>query len=119
MLNLDTHIPIYALNGELTNKEKALLSQHEWSISGIVLWELAALANMKSVEVDLDDKELIQVMSRVYTWPISIDICRALKKLDFRSDPADELIAATSLVHQVPLLTRDKVIGKSRVVPLV
>ena len=31
---------------------------------------------------------------------------------------ADELIAATSIVNQVPLLTRDKKIRKSRLVPL-
>ena len=40
-----------------------------------------------------------------------------LKNLDFRSDPADSIIAATSLAYQVPLLTRDRVILKSKVVP--
>jgi predicted nucleic acid-binding protein len=34
-----------------------------------------------------------------------------------RGDPADELIAATSIVHNVPLLTRDKALLKSRRVP--
>lgn len=34
------------------------------------------------------------------------------------SDPADELIAATSLVHNVPLLTRDAKLRRSKVVPL-
>jgi predicted nucleic acid-binding protein len=34
------------------------------------------------------------------------------------SDSADELIAATSVVHRVPLLTRDRKILKSKVVPL-
>lgn len=33
-------------------------------------------------------------------------------------DAADELIAATSVVHQVPLLTRDRSILQSRLVPL-
>lgn len=36
---------------------------------------------------------------------------------DFKSDPADEIIAATSLVHRVPLLTRDRKIKKSKIVP--
>jgi PIN domain nuclease of toxin-antitoxin system len=39
-------------------------------------------------------------------------------QLDFRGDPADEIIAATSLVHNVPLVTRDRVIRSSKVVPL-
>jgi PIN domain nuclease of toxin-antitoxin system len=34
--------------------------------------------------------------------------------MDFKGDPADELIAATSVVHSVPLLTRDRRIRRSR-----
>ena len=37
---------------------------------------------------------------------------------DFKGDPADELIAATSVVHDVPLLTRDSVMRQSKIVPL-
>jgi predicted nucleic acid-binding protein len=32
--------------------------------------------------------------------------------------PADELIAATSVVHRVPLVTRDRQIRRSKLVPL-
>lgn len=39
--------------------------------------------------------------------------------LDFAGDPADEIIAATSIVHNVPLITKDRHIKKSKVVPLV
>jgi predicted nucleic acid-binding protein len=39
-------------------------------------------------------------------------------RLDLASDPADELIAATSVVHRVPLVTRDPRLLASRVVPL-
>jgi PIN domain nuclease of toxin-antitoxin system len=51
-------------------------------------------------------------------WPLTLDVCRAIRQLDFRSDPADEIIAATSLVHRVPLVTRDGKMRKSRRVPL-
>jgi PIN domain nuclease of toxin-antitoxin system len=47
-----------------------------------------------------------------------VDVCRAIRELDFRGDPADEIIGATSLVHRVPLVTRDQRIRKSRLVPL-
>ena len=50
-------------------------------------------------------------------WPLSFEVCRAIHDLDFSSDPADELIAATSIVHRVPLLTRDEKVLKSRLVP--
>ena len=44
MLNLDTHVLLYALSGSLTRAEAALLSRHVWSISAIVLSELRKLA---------------------------------------------------------------------------
>lgn len=37
MLNLDTHILIYALSDELTKAERKVLRQHEWCVSSIVL----------------------------------------------------------------------------------
>ena len=39
-------------------------------------------------------------------------------RLDFESDPADELIAATSLAYGIPLLTRDRKLLRSKIVPL-
>jgi PIN domain nuclease of toxin-antitoxin system len=59
-----------------------------------------------------------RALSGLHAWPITLEVARALERLDFRSDPADEIIAATSLVHRVPLLTRDPRILASRVVPL-
>lgn len=118
MLNLDTHVLVYALTGELTSKEVRLLSNDTWSISAIALWEISKLAQLGRIEVDLDDAELTRVLSRVHTWPITLEVCREIRRLDFRSDPADEIIAATSLVHRVALVTRDRTIKKSRKVPL-
>ncbi len=118
MLNLDTHILLHALTGDLTARETRLLETDVWSISAIVLWEIAKLAQLGRIEVDLDDDELTRVLARIYTGPITLDICRALRRLDFRGDPADVLIAATSLVHRVPLVTRDRMIRKSRRIPL-
>ncbi len=43
MLNLDTHVLLYALTDDLTARERALLSNQTWSISAIVLWEIAKL----------------------------------------------------------------------------
>lgn len=44
MLNLDTHLLLYALAGELTRRETTLLSREAWSISAIVIWEIGKLA---------------------------------------------------------------------------
>jgi PIN domain nuclease of toxin-antitoxin system len=51
-------------------------------------------------------------------WPRDLAVARQSTNLDFRSDPVDEIIAATSIVHNVPLLTRDVKLRKSRLIPL-
>src|SRR5579883_814963 len=58
MLNLDTHVLLHALAGELTAREHALLGRATWSISAIVLWEIAKLVELGRVAVDLDGPDL-------------------------------------------------------------
>ena len=118
MLNLDTHFLVFAVAGGLSGRERALLSANRWSISAIVLWELARLVQLGRLSMDLDDREVRRVLSQLHVWPIDLEVARASVDLDFRGDPADEIIAATSVVHGVPLLTRDRTIGKSKMVPL-
>ena len=118
MLNLDTHVLVHALVGELTRPEEALLRRDSWSVSAIVLWEIGKLAELGRIEIDLDDAALGRALARIHIWPLTLDVCRAIRRLDVRSDPADEIIAATSIVHQVPLVTRDARLRRSRLVPL-
>lgn len=117
MLNLDTHILLHALAGSLSRAEVGVLSRDVWSISAIVLWEIGKLAELGRIEVDLDDAELLRILSRIHVWPLNLDVCRTIRTLDFDSDPADEIIAATSVLHRIPLLTRDRRIRRSRRVP--
>jgi PIN domain nuclease of toxin-antitoxin system len=118
MLNLDTHVLLHALGGSLTPRERRLLPEDTWSISAIVLWEIAKLAQLGRIEIDLDDRELNRALARIHVWPLTLEVCRAVRSLDFQSDPADEIIAATSVVHRVPLVTRDARMRRSRIVPL-
>lgn len=117
MLNLDTHVLLHALGGSLTPRERLLLSEDTWSISAIVLWEIAKLAQLGRIEIDLDDRELNRALARIHVWPLTLEVCRAIRSLDFQSDPADEIIAATSVVHRVPVVTRDARMRRSRLVP--
>jgi PIN domain nuclease of toxin-antitoxin system len=116
MLNLDTHILLFALAGELTARERRLLASNRWSVSAIVLWEIAKLSQRNRIELDLDAPELTRLLAGIHVWPLTLEICRKMGALDFASDPADEIIAATSLAHNVPLLTRDRRILRSKVV---
>ncbi|MFT4570938.1 MAG: PIN domain nuclease of toxin-antitoxin system [Hyphomicrobiaceae bacterium] len=118
MLNLDTHILIHALCGSATRREARLLSENQWGISAIVLWELATLSQLGRIELNLDDARFRLVLTRIHVWPLTVEVCRTSCALDISSDPADELIAATSVVHHLPLLTRDKKLRRSKQVPL-
>lgn len=117
MLNLDTHILIYLLDGDLSAREQQLVVQAPLAISDIVLWELAKLVQFGRLTLDLTSPAFQTCLQQLTVIPISSDIARASTQLDFRSDPADELIAATSLVTGIPLLTRDHKILSSRLVP--
>ena len=118
MLNLDTHILIHALGGELRVHERVLLARARWSVSAIVFWEMAKLVQLGRVEMDLEDREVAGILGRIHVWPIDLAVALASTRLDFRGDPADELIAATSVVHRIPLVTRDSAIRGSKVVPM-
>ena len=116
MLNLDTHILIDALLNELSKKEKRILAESKWCISAIVLWEIAKLRQYDRIELEVQSIEFARALSQISIIPIDIQISQMSTELDFASDPADELIAATSVVYKIPLLTRDKKILKSRMI---
>ena len=116
MLNLDTHVLLFALAGDLTRHEKRVLSKHRWGISSIVLWEIAKLHQKGRITVSLEDPDIVQALDQMQIWPISREVCLNVPRLDFISDPADELIAATSLTYGVPLVTRDQKIRTSKLI---
>ena len=117
MLNLDTHVLLHAVAGTLTPAERVLLSGARWSISAIVLWEVAKLAQIGRVAVDLNDPDVVRVLGQVHVWPLTREVAHVSTQLDVKGDPADQIIAATSVVYQVPLVTRDKAIRRSKRVP--
>ncbi|RIL08975.1 MAG: PIN domain nuclease [Proteobacteria bacterium] len=118
MLNLDTHILIYSLGDELSAVERKLLRQHEWAVSSIVLWELAKLVSLNRLTLDLESIEFKRLIAQIQILPITLAVALASTELDFVSDPADEIIAANSIVNKIPLLTRDKKILRSKSLPL-
>jgi len=117
MLNLDTHILLFALDDAVTAAERKLLASEPWGVSAIVQWELAKLGQLGRIALDIRSAEFKKVFARVHVWPLDLAVCTKSTELDFSSDPADELIAATSIVYNVPLMTRDRKILKSKLVP--
>jgi PIN domain nuclease of toxin-antitoxin system len=117
MLNLDTHIVLDMARGNLSAREQRLLRRAPLGISAIVLWEITKLYQRGRISLSLDDPGLLEIVESLEIWNITSQVCRETLRLDFESDPADELIAATSLARRVPLVTRDTRILKSRIVP--
>lgn len=118
MLNLDTHIVVALLSGDLTAGERDLIeAAGQLFVSDIVNWELAKLVQLGRLELDMESREFRRFSSAVVTIPISVEIAVASTRLDFDSDPADEIIAATSVVEEIPLLTRDRRMQTSEQIP--
>jgi len=118
MLNLDTHMLVALMTGDVSPAELACAASQPLGISDIVLWELAMLVQRGRIMMDLESPEFRAWLRHLTVFPISFEIARQSTQLDFSSDPADEIIAATSVVENIPLLTRDRRIRKSRMVPL-
>ena len=118
MLNLDTHILILLVTGDVSKEEGRLAVHERLAISDIVLWELAMLVSRRRITLDLDSPEFRLWLESLTILPITIEIARQSTQLDFTSDPADEIIAATSIVEKIPLLTHDRSIRRSKLVPL-
>ena len=118
MLNLDTHILLFALSGQVTAAERKILSADDWSISAIVLWEIARLAELRRISVDLEDREVARVLSRIHTWPSTSPCAATCGSSTCAATRPTISIAATSLAHQVSLVTRDKRLRRSKKVPL-
>jgi PIN domain nuclease of toxin-antitoxin system len=116
MLNLDTHIVVALLQGELTAGERSAVLRHRLAISDIVNWELAKLVQLGRLRMDLGSQQFREFLKTVVVFPITIEIALQSTQLDFNSDPADEIIAATSIVEDMPLLTRDRRIRTSQIV---
>lgn len=86
------------------------MAANQWGVSAIVLWQIAKLSQMGRIAIN--------ICARVHIWPLNMEVCKRSTELDFKSDPADELIAATSIVHRASLVTRDRKLRKSRLVPV-
>jgi PIN domain nuclease of toxin-antitoxin system len=127
MILLDTHILIWLLiapeNLAPKAKKAILVARKSGSLalSAISLWEMAWLAQNKRIEVDVSvDSFVKKCASYVQLLPITPEI--AVRSVQFPksypNDPQDRIIGATALVEGIRLLTHDKLIVKSGLIPL-
>jgi PIN domain nuclease of toxin-antitoxin system len=118
MLNLDTHIVLYSVSDTLRTRERTLLLTDRWGISAVVIWEIERLARLGRIDLSPRHPALRRILERITVFDVTPEVAGRARDLDFHSNPCDELIAATSVVTGFPLVTRDRRMRLSRVVPL-
>lgn len=128
MILLDTHVVIWlAFEPDKLSKSakeviRAARSQGGLAIAAITLLELAWLAEMGRVATTLSVESFVRLCaSKMTVLPITPEIAaRAVSFPDtFPKDPQDRLIGATALVEGIQLVTRDKQIKKSGMIPTI
>lgn len=121
----DTHIVIWdALVPEkLSNKARREFDIANDSegiiISDISLWEISMLMDRKRLIIDTSYLEFIELLrwsKQIIFQPIVPEIAKISTEIliNVNSDPADRIISATSLYMDVPLITADKNILRSK-----
>jgi PIN domain nuclease of toxin-antitoxin system len=118
----DTHILLFWADDKkrLSAKANAAIEQGDLACSDITLWEIAMLYsrgrinNHAGVTAAAYIQDILLGLD-VTVLPITPDIAElAQSELFIHGDPADRLIAATSLVHRTSLITADE---KLRAIP--
>ena len=125
MIVVDTHIIIWnALKPEMLSgrAEKAISAAN--NSDGIIfceisLWEIAMLMHKERISIDIEYTEFIQLIleSNKYVFRgITPEIAWLSTGLfsDNNKDPADRIIAATSIIENANLVTDDRELRQSK-----
>lgn len=119
MVTVDTHIIIWeALDPTKLSKKAKIEFDKANESDGMIfcdisLWEISMLMAKKRIELEVPYLEFIDLLrtTRNYTFqsitPEIADLSTNLST-EIDSDPADRIIAATTIILNLPLITADK-----------
>jgi PIN domain nuclease of toxin-antitoxin system len=129
LILLDTHVVLWlaqdykriskaaqAAIEEARNKDRGL------AVAGITLVEIARLASNGRINLIPDVETLLsEVERRFVILPITSKIAMQAFALpaNYPKDPVDRVIGATALIEDLPLITADREIRKSKAVPTI
>ena len=126
MVTVDTHIIIWeALDPQKLSKKALQQFKKANESDGIIfcdisLWEISMLITKNRLEIDASFKEFIELLAKTRNYvfqPITPEIADISNNLlkELNSDPADRIIAATSVFTNSGLITADKDLQKSKI----
>ena len=102
--------------------DKARKNGEGLAICDVTLLELAALVSKGRIHLDISLKALLwEVEARFVVLPITGRACVLALGLPaaYPKDPADRIIAVTALPEGLPLITPDREIQRSKVLPII
>jgi PIN domain nuclease of toxin-antitoxin system len=125
LIAVDTHIIIWdAIRPEMLSRkaEEAIFSANNGDgiiFCEISLWEIAMLMHKGRLRIDLGYRDFIRLLSEANQYVfygISPDIAEISTRLfsSQNKDPADRIIAATSIVNHADLVTADRGMRESQ-----
>jgi PIN domain nuclease of toxin-antitoxin system len=128
MILLDTHVVVWLAfqPNKLSKRAKEVIRaarlQGGLAIAGITLLELAWIAENRRVETTFSVESFVrQCAAKMTVLPITPEIAaRAVSFPEsYPKDPQDRLIGATALVEGIQLVSHDRLIRKSGIVPVI
>jgi PIN domain nuclease of toxin-antitoxin system len=129
LILLDTHVVIWLAQDyrRISTKAQSVIKEARQkdrglAVPSIALVEIARLSSCGRVSLNPDaETVLAEVERRFVILPITSNIALQAYALpeNYPNDPADRIIGATALIEDIPLLTADRAIRKSRAVPTI
>ncbi len=129
MILVDTHVVLWlAFHPDRLSKkareaiDEARKNKDGMAICDITLLELGTLASRGRLNLNISlESFLAEVEARFVVLPIKSGACARIAELPatYPKDPADRIIAATALMEGLTLLTEDREIRRSNVVPTI
>jgi PIN domain nuclease of toxin-antitoxin system len=129
LILLDTHVVIWLAQdySRVSARAKAAIEEARrksrgLAVCGITLVEIARLVSHGRMQVTPDVETFLSEVERTFVvLPITGSIALQTSELpaSYPNDPVDRIIGATALIHDIPLVTADRAIRKSRAVPTI